>query len=211
MTEEEVVKEETENAAATDNVELEKKENGDVTKRASLGDMIKEENETNQASETLKETPETVKETPETVKETSETVKETSETVKETSEPVKETPETEKETPETEKETPVTEKSRDVEVVPPPLEDKKAEEEKSPTPVVEAEKNGHAEEVIAKEETAETDGKMEEKSKDEAVSKPASKNIMSKVKNSLVKAKKAIIGKSPSSKTISTDASKGEL
>ena len=100
----------------------------------------------------------------------------------------------------------VVEKTCDVEVIPPP-------EEKSAATLTEAEKNGHTEEVTKEEGvvTKEDDAKVEEKSKDEVVTKPASKTILSKMKSSLVKAKKAIIGKSPSSKTITSDASKGDL
>ncbi|CAN6981652.1 unnamed protein product [Brassica oleracea var. botrytis] len=47
--------------------------------------------------------------------------------------------------------------------------------------------------------------------KEEVVKPKHSNSIMSKVKQSLVKAKKAIIGKSPSSKTISTEETKEEV
>ncbi|CAH8361607.1 unnamed protein product [Eruca vesicaria subsp. sativa] len=53
----------------------------------------------------------------------------------------------------------------------------------------------------------------EEKQEPEVTTKEVkhSRSIMSKVKQSLVKAKKAIIGKSPSSKTISTEETKEEI
>ena len=100
----------------------------------------------------------------------------------------------------------------------------------TPTVEVPAEEPKKSEKEVEGEETAETgetnyareneageiakpDFPTPEPPKEEVSTKPTSKQsktIMSKVKQSLVKAKKAIIGKSPNSKTVSSEA-KGNI
>ncbi|XP_033142937.1 enolase-phosphatase E1-like isoform X2 [Brassica rapa] len=68
-----------------------------------------------------------------------------------------------------------------------------------------------AETATAAKEIEEPKPQPEVTTKEEVVKPKHSNSIMSKVKQSLVKAKKAIIGKSPSSKTITTEETKEEI
>ena len=88
------------------------------------------------------------------------------------------------------------------------MESYRKENPKTPSETI---KDREVKEVVKVEEKSTKDAEEAKDAQDqpkEAPAKPSTKqsnNIISKVKNSLVKAKKAIIGKSPSSKTISTD------